>query len=204
MQKHQLKIKNSYKKLGRQYVDDIKDLEPADFKQFIGLLPKKSTILDVGCAAGRDSAKLVNAGFNVVGIDLVEEFIKLARKRVPRGKFFVMDLVDLKIPKNYFDGVWACAVLLHIEKKDVLKVLKSIFQVLKDGGLLNISVKRGKDSKVLVDKLFQGFGRNFTPFFKQELEEYVQKAGFTIVKSRIFPDEAKRKNVKWISILAVK
>lgn len=204
MRKHQLNIKNSYKKLGKQYIDDISRLEPADLKRFIKSVSQKGIILDIGCAAGRDSAKFVKAGFNVVRIDLVEEFISLAKKRVPQGKFYVMDLADLKLPKNHFDGIWACAVLLHVEKKDILKVLKSISRVLKTGGLLNIRVKRGKDSKALIDKLSQGSGRNFTLFYKYELEEYVRKAGFKMIKSRMFPDEAKRKNVKWISISATK
>ena len=115
-----------------------------------------------------------------------------------------MDLLDIKLPENYFDGIWACAVLLHVEKKDMLKALKSLHKVLKTGGVLNIRVKRGRDLKTVVDKLSQGKERRFTFFFKYELENYVKKAGFSIVKSRIFPDEAKRKNVKWISLSAVK
>ncbi len=204
MQGHQLQVKKVYRKLGVQYINNIKDLEPVELKDFIKLMPKNGLVLDPGCAAGRDSAKLIKAGLNAVGVDLVEEFIKRAKKDVPKGKFYVMDLLDMKFPENHFDGIWACAVLLHIEKKDILKVLKAFFKILKKGGVLNIRVKRGRDTKILVDKLSQNTSRSFTLFFKYELEKYVKKAGFTIVRSKIFPDEANRVDVKWISISARK
>lgn len=204
MKKHQEQIKKVYKNLGKQYLRDISRINVSEIPDFIKQIPKGGTVLDVGCAGGRDSAKFIKAGFKVVGIDLVEEFINTAKKKVPRGEFKVMDLLDIKLPAKSFNGIWANAVLLHVEKKDIPKVLKSFFRILKDGGLVHIRVKRGRDSKVIVDKLSQNTGRNFTLFFKQELEKYFKDAGFKIVQSKIFLDEAKRKKLKWVGIWATK
>jgi len=204
MQKYQIQIREIYKKLGKEYLNNIKDLEPAEMKKFIKLIPRGGLILDVGCAGGKDSNKFIKADFKVIGIDLVDEFIKIAKKNVSKGKFKVMDLVDINFPRNYFDGIWAVAVLLHIEKKDILKTLKSLYSILKPGGFINIRVKRGGDPKSYLDEWSKNTNRNFTFFFKSELEKYIKTAGFKIVRSTTVLDEAKRKNVKWISVIATK
>ena len=158
--------------------------------------------MDVGCAGGRDSKKFIREGFEVIGIDLVDNFLGWAKRNVPRAKFVKMDLRNLKFPKKYFDGIWANAILLHIDKKDIPKVLKELYRVLKIKGKLHIRVKRGKGIKYKKEKLSKGEKRLFTYFFKYELENFVRKAGFKIISSKIFPDESGRKNVKWIGIWA--
>jgi 2-polyprenyl-3-methyl-5-hydroxy-6-metoxy-1,4-benzoquinol methylase len=50
-------------------------------KEYMRRLKSGGTVLDVGCAGGRDSKKLVGRGFKVIGIDLVDSFLKIARKK---------------------------------------------------------------------------------------------------------------------------
>lgn len=204
MKKHQKQIRDTYRSLGDKYIEDIQGIKVKEMDEFIKLIPSDSKVLDVGCAGGRDSAIFIKNNLSVVGIDLVDEFIKIAKKNVPKGKFYAMDLLNIKLPRNYFGAVWTNAVLLHIEKKDISKVLKSLYLVLKPGGVIHIRVKRGRDSKMIIDKLSQKTSRNFTLFFKYEMEEYVKNAGFKIIISKLYPDEAKRKNLKWIGIWAIK
>jgi len=191
-----------YSELGKKYIQSAERLTPKELLGFIKLLAKGGRILDVGCAGGRDSKKFIKKGFRVIGIDLVDVFLKEARKNVPRAKFIKMDLCKLKFPKDYFDGIWAQAVLLHIKKKDISEALRGFYRVLKPGGKLHIRVKRGKGAAYKKDKLSGGKKRMFTYFLKDEMESFVKKAGFKIISSRIFPDELGRKDVKWISICA--
>jgi len=193
-----------YEKLGGKYIKDIEKLVPSSFFDFIKLLPKNGKVLEIGCAGGRDSKKFSQKGFKVTGIDLVDIFLKEAEKNVPDAKFIKMDLRKLKFPKNYFNAIWANAVLLHIKKKNILKVLKGFYKVLKFGGKLYISVKRGKGKTYKKDKLSSDEKRLFVYFFKGEIEEYVKKAGFKIIFSQIFSDDAGRKNIKWIRLFAEK
>ena len=193
-----------YKKLGKRYTEAIKDARVKEFPEFVSLLPKGGRVLDVGCAAGRDSKRFVQKGFRVIGIDLVDSFLKDARENVPQAKFIKMDLLNLKFPQNYFDAIWANAVLLHIMKKDVPKALKEFYKILKPRGKLHIRVKRGRGIKYRKEELSSGEKRLFVCFSKDELERFVEEAGFKIIISRIFPDELRRKDVKWISLWAEK
>lgn len=193
-----------YERLGKRYIENVAGVTIKEFPDFVKLLPKCGRVLDVGCTAGRDSLKFVQEGFEVVGIDLVDVFLKEARKSVPQAKFLKMDLLELNFSKDHFDAIWANAVLLHIAKKDIPNALKGFYRVLKPGGKLHIGVKRGKGEKYKEEWLSGGEKRFFAYFFKNELEKFVKEAGFKIISSKIFPDELGRKDTKWIGILAEK
>src|SRR3989304_8878292 len=76
-------------------------------------------VIDLGCGAGRDAAVFVENGFDYTGIDASEEMLKVASKRVPKGKFQKMDFSKTIFPSGTFDGFWASASFLHIPKKDI-------------------------------------------------------------------------------------
>jgi len=173
-------------------------------KEYFKEIKKNGLVLDVGCAGGRDAKKFIKNGFKVIGIDLVDEFLKTAKQQVPQAKFIKMGLLNLKFPNNYFDAIWANAVLLHINKKDIPKVLESFFKITKPEGMVHIRLKRGNNTKIIVDKLSQNSSRQFTLFYKYELEQIIRKSGFKIIKSRIFKDEANRQGLKWLSIWCTK
>ncbi|HOZ36713.1 MAG TPA: class I SAM-dependent methyltransferase [bacterium] len=78
----------------------------------------------MGCAGGRDVGEFMKRKFEVVGIDLVDIFLKECKKKYSRAKFFKMNAKQLKFPSAYFDAVWALGVLLHINKKDIPKTLR--------------------------------------------------------------------------------
>jgi len=193
-----------YEKLGKKYIKDLAGITVKEFPDFVELLPKGGKVLDVGCAGGRDSKKFVQKGFKVIGIDLADVFLKEARKIVTQAKFIKMDLMKLKFPKNYFDAIWANAVLLHIAKNDMSKALKGFYRVLKRSGKLHIRVKKGTGEKYVDERLSAGEKRFFNFFSKKELENSVKKSGFKIISLKIFPDELGRKKVKWIGVLAEK
>jgi len=97
---------------------------------------KGKKILDVGCGHGRDARYLSERGFEVVGIDLSRNLLKIARRMAPKAKFLLMDMRDLKFGDEEFDGIWSCASFLHIPKREALETLREFRRVLKPGGLL--------------------------------------------------------------------
>jgi len=54
----------------------------------LGLVPGQR-ILDVGCGPGRHAHELARRGLEVVGIDISESFVALAREGAPGGASFV-------------------------------------------------------------------------------------------------------------------
>ncbi|TAK95879.1 class I SAM-dependent methyltransferase [Patescibacteria group bacterium] len=200
--KHANTIK-AYSRMGSAYLKVIEGLMPSEFLDFAKLLPRKGSVLDIGCAGGRDSKRFAGKGFRVTGIDLVDTFLRQARKNVPEARFKKMDLLQLKLPVNSFDGVWASAVLLHISKKDIPNVLRNIHKVLRPGGVIFIQVKKGKGTSYKKDKLSEE-KRWFVYFSEGELEKILKNEGYEVLYSSLRKDDGGRKDTHWIRIIARK
>ena len=96
-------------------------------------------VLELGCAAGRDSATLVDAGLRVVAIDLSTEAVERARMRVPAGaQFHCQDFRDpFPLPANATVGVVLASLSLHyFEWSETLELVRRIHRVLHPGGVL--------------------------------------------------------------------
>lgn len=153
---------------------------------FVSLLPVNAAVLDVGCAGGYKTKYLVEKGCRVHGTDISEEFIKIAEAEVPEATFSVADMRDLSHINETFDGVFVQASLLHIEKKDVDAVLRSLVEKLHDGGVLYVAVKKLRERNpeeqiVKEDDYGYEYERFFSYFTMDELKERFAKAGLTIV-----------------------
>ena len=79
-----------------------------------------------------------------------------------------MDMKDISW-ENEFDGVWAMASLLHLEKKDFPHILKKVINSVKEDGYLFISLKQGVDSG------YDEKGRYFSYYQKEELENILKE-----------------------------
>lgn len=190
----------TYRQLGKQYIANVASINLPSLPKFMKVLPKGGKVLDVGCAGGRDSRKFVANGFSVVGIDAVDIFISEAKKRVPQADFIKTDVLKLDFPRNTFDGIWAQAVLLHLERKDVPTVLAKFYVILKSGGKIHVAVKEGEGQGWDCDKLANDKKRFFTYFSQKEMRNLFKKAGFKIILSKLVDDDAGREKIKWVVI----
>lgn len=97
-------------------------------------------ILDVGCGTGNFSMKLAEMGCRVTGIDISEEMLSIARKKVAEKgldiKFINMDINDLKFEENEFDAAVSMAAFEFIE--DGRTALESLQKIVKKDGLVAI------------------------------------------------------------------
>ena len=55
-------------------------------------------IVDLGCGSGRWAEQLTRAGYRVLGIDISEAMIRIARRRAPRAEFRIGSLFDVDLP----------------------------------------------------------------------------------------------------------
>ena len=67
---------------------------------------------------------LLEKGFKVTGIDFSEKMIEIAKKKVPQGKFIVMDVKELKEPKMEFDAILTKAFFYIFQKRRPKRLLK--------------------------------------------------------------------------------
>ncbi|MDA1316680.1 MAG: class I SAM-dependent methyltransferase [bacterium] len=179
---------------------------------FTKQLPKGGLVLDAGCAAGRDSKYLLEEGLEVIGIDLVDEFVQKAKEHAPTGTFITGSFLNLPFEDELFDGVWANASLLHFETiNEVKKALKEFYRILKGNGTLYVNVKAQIDSnkfKIVNDSLSK-HDRFFQFFTLDEVRSLMKVSGFQVSKIEQYNEKDEqpkvgRSEVEWISCLARK
>lgn len=198
-----IKTKAAYEKLGKRYLEYTKNRLPSTFFDFTKLIKPKGKVLDAGCAGGYHCEKFLENKFKVVGIDFSDYFIKTAKKNVPKASFFKKDLLKINFPSKSFDGIWANASLLHLRKNDLNKVLLSFKKILKNEGLIYISLRRGKGEGFDFDKSEIREKGYYAYYLESEIKSYLKNAGFKTVYIKVFPDKT-RKNIKWIRVIAKK
>ncbi|MDO9464795.1 MAG: class I SAM-dependent methyltransferase [bacterium] len=103
-------------------------------------------VLDVGCGHGFFTSCL-SAKNDVVGIDISDPDIKIARKRYPHVNFQLMSAEKLIFPDDYFEEVYAMDILEHVDNLDM--VLREISRVLKTDGKFIINIPYWKSEEWL-------------------------------------------------------
>lgn len=200
-------LKQTYNKIAEDWYKDHKqDTWWVDgTNKFVSLLKTGSLVLDVGCGGGFKSQYLIRKGLRVIGIDFSEKMIGIAKRGVPSGTFFVMDMEDIAALQEEFDGIFMQAVLLHVPKKDIKKILNKILNKLKAGGYLYLAVKEKKSNgpegelKIEADYGY-AYERFFSYFKLDEIKEVLQKADFEIIYENVTPSG----NARWIQVIGRK
>ena len=137
---------NNAEDYAKQWTDDfLKNYDFAIPDIFLNYLHDDDRILDLGCGTGRDSKYFLEKVYKVTVIDGSKKFCDMASKflGIPVANINFLDM-------NYteeFSGVFACASLLHLEDKDLIKVLESIHKALKKDGILYCSFKKGNRTR---------------------------------------------------------
>ncbi|HEY2003702.1 MAG TPA: class I SAM-dependent methyltransferase [Candidatus Saccharimonadia bacterium] len=181
---HIAQTQKTYSQIHAEYADQNTKLR-SEIQQlldrFIEIMPGKD-VLDIGCATGRESKYLLDHGFNVTGTDITEEFIEVARRACPSGKFFVADMRNLDLPDESFDGLWVNASFLHIPKADADTTLEGFHRVLRAGGVAFISVMKGDFDDLRPNVSNNWPDRHFSDYQEDELELKLNKSGFTPIE----------------------
>ena len=192
-----------YDQIAHQYASKLDDYAPRpEQEKFVSLLPKSATILDAGCGPGRDCEYFVKQGFQVVGVDLSDKLLDIAKQRVPQASFYKQDLRSLDFSSSSFNGIWACASLLHLKREETPAVLSSFYTLLKPKGTLFVLVKEGTGEADIKETLSSNISRHFTYFTVNELKTLLTDAGFMVQEIYPWNEEVRRpgrRDLVWIS-----
>jgi SAM-dependent methyltransferase len=102
-------------------------------------------ILDFGCGPGRDLKAFTGLGHAVVGLEGSPRFATMAREQ--GYEVWQQDFLQLELPNDRFDGVFANASLFHIPGQELPRVLSELRAALKPGGVLFSSNPRGHNEE---------------------------------------------------------
>ena len=143
------------------------DMSPA-YDRFLAYLPAGAAILDAGCGSGRDSLCFMKKGYDVTMLDASEGMCKCAEELTGR-KALCMGFHEIEFADR-FDGIWACASLLHVSEKELENVLAIFHRALKRGGVLYASWKYGEAERM-------DGGRFYCDMTEEKLRRVLARAG---------------------------
>ncbi|WP_347460944.1 class I SAM-dependent methyltransferase [Acinetobacter sp. ANC 7454] len=168
---------------------DMEDL----YQPFLDNLPNNAHILDLGCGSGRDTLAFKNKGYTVEAMDyskaLVEQAITFTGVQVRHESFYELSEV------NQYDGVWACASLLHCDRNRLPDVLKRILNALRRGGVCYMSFKYGSTDR-------KKDGRSFTDLNEVQSKDLLEQfSNAEILKQWVTVDRRPDRDEEWLNIL---
>ena len=133
---------NYYEKNAVRFALDTENVGFTDVQdRFLNKLQQGAYILDFGCGSGRDTKFFLEKGYSVDAIDGSAELCKIASSNtglnVRHMYFSELDDVDK------YNGIWACASILHLPKDELKKVFAKMIRATKNDGVIYTSFKYG-------------------------------------------------------------
>lgn len=145
-----------YEANAQRFFQDTYDVDMSSlYKPFLALLRPGAHILDAGCGSGRDSLTFLTRGYEVTAMDASTDMAKLASRLIAQPVLRLsFDQIQFQ---ERFDGVWACASLLHVPGHGLPTVLERLGMALKAGGVMYVSFKYGGGEAVKGGRLFNDY-----------------------------------------------
>lgn len=163
-------------------------------EKFLALVPRGGTLLDFGCGAGRDTKAFLERGYRVEAVDGSEKLCEIASEftgiEVKQILFEELDEMEK------YDGIWACASILHLPKTELKMVMSKMICAVKQGGYIYISFKYGE---------FEGDrnGRYFTDFTEETFQQFMQIFNEVSIKETWISVDVRpgRGDEKWLNVI---
>lgn len=190
---------NFYNSNSKSYVESTLDIDMSHlYSDFLSEIPSGGAILDLGCGSGRDSKVFIDKGYKITAVDGSKELAKLA-SRVIGQEVIVSKFEDLRLTESY-DGIWACASLLHVNRSNIVDVIKNISCNLNRDGVFYMSFKYG-NNEYIDDK-----GRYFNCYTKESFEEMIKNIPELIIRKIYKSGDTLggRSNLEWLNVLITK
>ena len=163
-------------------------------ERFLDKISKGAHILDFGCGSGRDTKYFLDKGYKVTAVDGSHEMCVFASQftgtEVKQMMFQELNEHEL------YDGIWACASILHLPKDELIIVLSKMCDSLKKNGIMYTSFKYGE---------FEGnrYGRYFIDMTEDRFGKLVNSIPNLVLIEQWVSNDVRpgREGEKWLNIL---
>ena len=188
-------VRAGYDALGERYGEWAASIEgdPRDrfLDDFVSLLRDGAKVLDLGCGPGVPSTKRLSGRFSVVGVDVSERQLALARENVPNARFVCCDFADLDFPGGAFNGITALYSLTHVPREKHEAMFGKIAHWLQPGGVFLVTLSVGGTEDWVGE--FIGVTTFFSCYDADTSRQLIRQAGFELVSDEVVeqhePDE---------------
>lgn len=159
------------------------DLAEEQNHAFAAMVGAGARVLEIGSGSGRDADLLEELGLDVRRTDITPAFVELLRSQGQVADVLdplLDDLDDPARPGTPYDGVWASASLLHVDRADVPMLLGRLAAATKPGGVLALSLKEG-DGEAWSTHGYVAAPRRFVYWREQQLREVLEASGWDVI-----------------------
>ena len=164
------------------------------YQRFLPLLKKGAKILDVGSGSGRDACYFQKHGYQVTALEPSKNLCKEIRK-VFSGEIICSDIQNYR-PKERYDGIWACASLIHLQEEEILRFFEKIDLYLNDNGVVYVSGKNGIPTGEVED------GRFFLEFTEQLVDKILTvNKQLKLEQLWYTEDVSGRRGFRWLNVV---
>ena len=147
---------NYYQTNSESFIENTVNVDVNDlYRPFLENMPSTGKILDAGCGSGRDTKFFLEKGFNVVAFDNSPNMVRHAAEYTGQ-EVLLMSFEDIEFKDN-FDGIWACASVLHVPENNISTVLSKFTDALKDSGIIYTSFKYGENEGIRNGRFFADY-----------------------------------------------
>jgi SAM-dependent methyltransferase len=183
-----------YEQHAARFAADTLDVDmSALHERFLAGLPPLARILDAGCGSGRDSRAFLQRGHRVHAIDASPALARIATANIGQ-QVEVLHIEDLDA-KACYEGIWACASLLHLPEAAMPDALRRLWTALKPGGVLYVSFKYG-------DREYAEAGRHFTDATEPRLRDWCRELkDLQAIECWLTEDQRPGRSQTWLNAL---
>ncbi|MCZ7607026.1 MAG: class I SAM-dependent methyltransferase [Planctomycetota bacterium] len=143
-----------YEANAAKYFDKTLALDVSGVRgRFLEYVPKGGKLLDAGSGSGRDSRAFKDAGYSVGAFDSSPALARLSTEY--SGVPTQVCTFQAFHSESDYDGIWACAALLHLRMTEVPAAVRNLKKALRPGGAIYMSFKYGTSERIAPD------GRHF-------------------------------------------
>lgn len=176
---------------------EIRDFEAEMFRELFERIQENSNILDLGCGTGEPFDRyLVEQGFEVKGVDLVEKHVYAAREHVPEAEFTQGDFFDVDPEKEKFEAVVSFYAVFHLPREKHQEFFEHVHDLLKEEeGAILVTVG-GEEMDEYTENNWAGSEMVWSSYSQDKSLEIIEDAGFDILET--YKEESEDEHHLWV------